>query len=144
MDNISDIIRVNYDKYKRDKLIFSFFSILYFVVLYFFYIKYIPLIKSFQLILIPLFSIVFLLTAINIRKGILFFIFVFPLINSIPYFFGIFEHTPHAPTALPLFLFFFLGWLVHRSIFPSEKKLSPSLSIFRPMIMFSLVIFILF
>lgn len=107
--------------------------------LYFFYLKYVPLVKPFQIILIPILFVVFTLTVIRVRGGTLFFIFSFPLINSLPYFFGIFEHIPHAPTALVLFLFYFLGWLVHNTLFKLE--LSFKHSIFQPMILFSIMIF---
>ena len=85
-------------------------AIAYGFSLYIFYLKYVPLIKTFQLILMPILLAVFILATVNVQWGILFFIFSFPLINSLPYFFGIFENIPHAPTALVLFLFFFLGW----------------------------------
>lgn len=112
----------------------------YVIGLYFFYLKYVPLVKPFQIILIPVLSAVFTLTVINLRLGTLFFIFSFPLINSLPYFFGIFEHTPHAPTALVLFLFYFLGWLVYNTLF--ESRLSLEHPIFKPIALFSTVIFV--
>ncbi|MHA1724548.1 MAG: O-antigen ligase family protein [Promethearchaeota archaeon] len=122
----------------RDRLFFSGFTLIYLIALYFFYIKYVPFVKPFQFILIPFLFITFILTVFNIQWGILFFIFSFPLINNLPYFFGIFENTPHAPIALILFLFFFLGWLVRNIIFPS--KLSFDYPIFKPMILFSILI----
>lgn len=106
--------------------------------LYFFYLKYVPLVKSFQILLLPLIFIVFVSTVISVQGGTLLFVFFFPLINSLPYFFSIFENIPHAPTSLVLFLFYFLGWLVHKSLFPSH--LSFKLPIFKPMILFSLMI----
>ena len=57
-----------------------------------------------------------------------------------PYFFGIFEQTPHAPTALVLFLFYFLGLLVHNTLFKSE--LSFKHPIIKPMILFSIFILV--
>jgi O-antigen ligase len=78
---------------------------------FFFYLKYVPLVRSFQLALVPVLLAAFVLTAVRREWGALFFVFCFPLINNLPYLFGIYEDTPHAPTALVLFLAFFLGWL---------------------------------
>jgi O-antigen ligase len=106
-----------------------------------FYWRYVPLIKSFQAVLLPILVLVFLLTALRIRWGTLFFIFAFPLINSIPYFFGIFGNVPHAPTALVLFLFYGLGWLVHQAFAqskpPLEKSLAGPISLFSILVMVS-------
>jgi O-antigen ligase len=77
----------------------------------FFYFKYVPLVPAFQKVLVPLLALSAFLTAANPWWGLLFFVFVFPLINNLPYFFGINESIPHAPTALVLFFGFFLGWL---------------------------------
>ena len=118
---------------KKRNIIFSLLSVCYIIGFYFFYLRYVPLVKSFQITLLPVLFIVFILTAINIQCGTLFFIFSFPLINNLPYFFGIFEHIPHAPTALVLFLFYFLGWLTHNIFF--ESKPSLKLPIFKPMIL---------
>ena len=108
------------------------------IALYFFYLKYVPLIKPLQIILAPILLIVFVLTLIRIQWGILAFIFSFPLINNLPYFFGIDEHILHAPTALILFLFFFLGWMVHSTFSKAEYSIGPP--IFKPMILFSSLI----
>lgn len=107
---------------------------------YLFYCRYVPLVTPFQIILIPILCIVFVLTIINVKWGILFFIFTFPLINNLPYFFGIYGSTPHAPTALVLFLAFFAGWLVH-SVF-SKSESSFEHPIFKPLILLSLLIFV--
>jgi len=124
----------------RSSLIFLFFTLVYTIFLCFFYFKYVPLVKNFQIILIPILFVIFVLTAINIRWGSLFFIFAFPLINSLPYFFGIFGDIPHAPTALTLFLFFLLGWLVHNSFF--RLGLSLKHLIYKPIILISILIVI--
>jgi len=107
----------------------------YGAALCFFYIKYVPLIKPFQIALVPPLVLVFILTALDLRRGTLFFIFLFPLINNLPYFFGIFEFTPHAPTALVLFLFFFFGWLVRRAF--GQPGPPPTDPIFKPILLFS-------
>jgi O-antigen ligase len=78
---------------------------------FFFYLKYVPLVRSFQVALVPVLLAAFVLTAVRREWGALFFVFCFPLINNLPYLFGIYEDTPHAPTALVLFLAFLLGWL---------------------------------
>jgi O-antigen ligase len=107
----------------------------YGAALYFFYVKYVPLIKPFQIALVPPLVLVFLLTALDIRRGTLAFIFLFPLINNLPYFYGIFEITPHAPTALVLFLFYFFGWLVRRAF--GRPGPPPSDPILKPILLFS-------
>ncbi len=107
---------------------------------YLFYCRYVPLVTPFQIILIPILCIVFVLTIINVKWGILFFIFTFPLINNLPYYFGIYGSTPHAPTALVLFLAFFAGWLVH-SVF-SKSESSFEHPIFKPLVLLSLLIFV--
>lgn len=112
---------------------------LYGTGLYFFYIRYVPIVKPFQTALIPILFLLFFLTAFKLRWGILFFVFSFPLINNLPYFFGIHEPLPHAPSALVLFLFFFLGWLVH-NVF-SQTELNFEHPIFRPLFLFSVVLF---
>jgi O-antigen ligase len=104
----------------------------------FFYYKYVPLIPYFQLALIPILCAAAVLTAANIRWGVLFFVFSFPLVNNLPYFFGINERTPHAPTALVLFMAFFLGWLVGR-VFAQPAATSLH-RIFKPLALFSALI----
>lgn len=115
-------------------------SILYSILLFFFYQKYVPLIRPFQLALAPVLFIIFLITSFKVEWGVLGFIFAFPLINNLPYFFGIYGHIPHAPTALVLFLFFFLGWLVNRSF--ADQKINTHHPVFRPLFLLSLVILI--
>jgi len=90
--------------------------------------------------MIPLLFLIFVVTAINARWGILIFVFLFPLINSIPYFFGIDRNIPHAPTVLVLFMVFFLGWLVNQV--HSYSHLNITHPVFRPLILCSLIIFV--
>jgi len=92
------------------------------------------------MILVPVLFLVLIITLINVERGILVFIFAFPLINNLPYFFGIDESIPHAPMALVLFLVFFLGWLLHNSFHSSKYHYNHPL--FKPLIIFSLIIFI--
>ena len=127
-------------KSKITRLSLIIFSIFFAFLLYFFYVKYVPLIPTFQIVLVPILFLALFLTALKIEQGTLFFVFAFPLINSLPYFFGIYEHIPHAPTALILFLFYFLGWCIHLGFSP--KKLSFNNSIFKPMALFALLILV--
>ncbi len=107
--------------------------------LIFFYYKYVPLVIPFQIILLPILCFAAILAWADIRAGTLFFIFTFPLINNLPYFFGIYEPLPHAPTALVLFLFFFLGYLFRRGSFKTEYHFDQT--IVKPIALFSLLIF---
>jgi O-antigen ligase len=115
-------------------------SLVYSGFFVFFYYKYVPLAKPFQTVLAPLLFILFLLTLWNIRVGITLFVFAFPLINNLPYFFGIYLDIPHAPTALVLFLTFLLGWLFHKSFFSS--RLTAGHPLFKPMALISLIILV--
>ena len=108
------------------------------VALYFFYIKYVPLVKTYQIFLVPILVVVFLLTALKKRAGILAFAFCFPLINNLPYFFGINETIPHAPSALVLFLAFFLGWIV--SVILGTDRFQRDHPVLQPMILLTLII----
>lgn len=120
--------------------VFLCISLIYSAAFALFYYTYVPLIGTFQLVLIPILLIVLVLTFLKIEWGIQFFVFAFPLINNLPYFFGIYGQIPHAPTALVLFLAFFFGWLLHNSFF--YAKLSFNRSLFKPLILFSLIVFV--
>jgi hypothetical protein len=128
------------EKSLKDRVAYLVVFLIYLALLCFFYNKYIPLHKSFQIALIPVLLLIFVSTCIRVRSGILIFVFFFPLINNLPYFFGIDENIPHASTALALFLFFFLGWLFHYVLFPS--KISFNHPVFKPLILFGSVVFI--
>jgi hypothetical protein len=129
---------INLDGSRKTQSIFAAFTLSFGICLYFFYLKYVPLVLPYQAILIPILFAVFVLTAVRLQWGILFFTFCFPLINGLPYFFGIFEPIPHAPAALVLFLFFFLGWLVHHCF--QTPKLSFNRPVFKPIILLSILI----
>lgn len=86
-----------------------------------FYLKYVPLVTLFQVILLPVLGLLVILTISDLEAGTLLFLFIFPLINNLPYYFGINESVPHAPTALVLFLFYFWAWLVRRASGLTEK-----------------------
>jgi O-antigen ligase len=126
-------------KNKNSKLIFLLLTAMYAISLYFFYVRYVPLVKDFQIALVPIIFIAVILTSVNIQWGTLFFIFCFPLINNLPYFFGLYEPLPLAPTALILFLFYFLGWLFYNTVHKSEFYLK--YPIFKPIVLFLIIIF---
>ncbi|MCX6575175.1 MAG: O-antigen ligase family protein [Candidatus Aminicenantes bacterium] len=111
-----------------------------FVLYGFFYYIYVPLVASFQLILIPLLLLTLILTLVRIEWGTFWFVFAFPLINNLPYFFGIHENIPHAPVALVLFLAFFLGWMARTSLSGLLPSFPVQLS--RPLTMLSLIVVI--
>ena len=115
-----------------------FFS--YAIGLWFFYIHYVPLVKPFQYVFLPILAAVAILTAANVQSGILLFVFSFLLINNLPYFFGIYEPIPHAPSALVLALFFLLGFLFRLLFF--GYHLSINHKIFRPIFLFSSIVII--
>jgi O-antigen ligase len=93
----------------------------------FFYV-YVPLVPRFLVWLAPFLVLTFVLTLWKTERGLLFFIFAFPLINNLPYFFGIGDTIPHAPTALVLFLVFFLAWLVRQAFFSEPHPLPSGLA----------------
>jgi len=111
-----------------------------FVLYGFFYYIYVPLVASFQLILVPLLLLTLILTLVRIEWGTLWFVFAFPLINNLPYFFGIHENIPHAPIALVLFLAFFLGWMAKKSFSGSLPSFPAQLS--KPLTLLSWLILI--
>jgi len=115
-------------------------SCLFALVFFFFFWKYVPLAGRFQMALAPLLILTFAATAVRLESGLLLFCFLFPLINNLPYFFGIQENTPHAPTSLVLFLAFALGWLVHGAAKPSSPR--SSLPVFRPVLLFAAIILV--
>ena len=115
-------------------------SLLVGITIGFFYYKYVPLVKSFQIALIPVLLAVFLTTIINRTWGTLLFIFVFPLINNLPYFFGIAEPFPFAPTALVLCLFYLWARLIGIATKgPGPMTFRP---IFRPMSLFVVLVIV--
>ncbi|MBE0461840.1 MAG: O-antigen ligase family protein [Candidatus Aminicenantes bacterium] len=124
----------------KSKLLLLFLILVYIVGFCLFYYKYVPLIKSFQMALIPFLFIIIALTALNVEWGILFFAFSFPLINNLPYFFGIYGHIPHAPTALVLFLAFFAGWLINNLF--SDSEIDFNYPVFKPLLLLSLILLV--
>ncbi|MHB8055223.1 MAG: hypothetical protein ACYDH3_08255, partial [Candidatus Aminicenantales bacterium] len=86
----------------KRRLFFGAAMVAYATLLAVFYWKYVPIVAPYQAALVPLLLIVTIVTAIDIRRGLLTFIFLFPLINNLPYFFKLYEPLPMAPSALVL------------------------------------------
>ncbi len=129
----------DFNSIKLKYFLYSAGTAAYILLLYFFYKKYVPLMASFQAVMIPLVFIVFIIAAFDVKKGLYVFIFFFPLVNSLPYFFNISDSIPHAPAALVLFLFFFLGWGIN-IIFISKRKIKKDFSIFKPVWLSALLV----
>ena len=127
-------MRMKYQRRGR----YLFLAVAYAFGLYFFYLKYVPLVPIFQAVLAPLLILVTVSTLFHFERGTLVFIFVFPLINSLPYIFRIYENIPQAPTALVLFLFYFWGILLRAGFVGLELKAKDPL--FRVIKLFSLLI----
>ena len=108
-------------KIQKENLKYLALAVIGGAALYSFYLKYVPLVTSFQVILLSVLGLLVILTISGIEAGTLFFIFVFPLVNNLPYYFGINETVPHAPTALILFLFYFWAWLIRKASGRAEK-----------------------
>jgi len=117
------------------RLAFAGISLLAISALGLFYIRYVPLVRPFQTALLPILLAVFLTALVRPVWGILLFIFAFPLINNLPYFFGLAEPLPQAPTALVLCLFYLLALLLRGII--AGPILPSSHPIFRPMVLFA-------
>ncbi len=125
------------------RLLFAAATIVYTLLLGIFYWKYVPLVAGYQLTLAPVLILLTIWTAIDIRRGLIAFIFLFPLINNLPYFFKLYEPLPTAPSALILFLFFFWGWLLHRTFVapdPARDGEKPNEPIFTPLRLFAALV----
>ena len=127
---------MKYSPFQR--VLFLFAAVAGGIGLYFFYVKYVPLVWPFQLILLPLSLALFILTVVHFKAGTLIFVFCFPLINFLPYIFKIYENIPQAPTAIVLFLFFFLGFLLRAALW--GERLENTHKIFRPIQLLSILI----
>ena len=106
--------------------------------LYIFFVKYVPLVGPFQAAFLPVLTAVLFITLVDARKGTLLFIALFPLVNSLPYFFKLYEPLPMAPAALVLFLFFFGGWL--GSLLLRNRELYRDAPLFRPLGLFAALV----
>ncbi len=123
------------------KLIFFILRLLIVFVLFFlfflFYLRYVPFVRAFQIVLVPILLLVFLLTFFRRKCGILLFVFLIPVANSIPYFF----HFKSAPFVLILFLVFFLSILTIWAIFGVRPFSIPSIPFFQSFLFISLISF---
>jgi hypothetical protein len=102
--------------------------------LFFFYIRYVPHVAPYECVLLPWVIGACGLAALTPRWGTFFFLFSFPLINNLPYYFGLDESFAQAPAALVLFLFFFLGLLIRRTYAPGRIVLDNP--VFKPGLLF--------
>ena len=84
-----------------------------------FYVRYVPLVGPFQAALVPFLVAVAGLALARPAWGMMAFIFALPLVNSLPYFFGLSEPLPMAPTALVLGLAFLWADFLRRSVSPA-------------------------
>lgn len=96
-----------------------------------FYYKYVPLVPGFQAVLVPVLLAAAGAALLSRRLGLLAFTFLFPLVNILPYFFGLHDPLPHAPAALVLGLAFLLGALFREAVRPARLDFGPS--VVRPM-----------
>ena len=124
----------------KTKIFYSSLGVIYLAGFCFFYYTYVPLVKPFQAALIPVLVTAMVTTVINVEWGMLFFVFALPLINNLPYFFGITLDIPHAPTALLLALAFFFGLLINKLFFNSKLNLRSPLT--KPLFLFSIIVLI--
>ncbi len=92
----------------------------------YFYYLYVPLHGPFQAVFAPLLAATTIAAAIDRRWGSLVFLALLAPINSLPYFFGIYENRMHAPAALVLFLCFGIGLLARWGLSGGSGKSRPS------------------
>lgn len=99
---------------------------------------YVPLVPAFLAVLAPLCLAVMAATAVAPRRGALLFVFLFPLVNGLPYFFRLADLCPAQP-ALVLCLFYGLGWLLARAFqgAPAPRRPRP---VDRPLRLFAVLI----
>jgi hypothetical protein len=131
------------DLQRNGRIVFTAATAFYGILLGAFYWKYVPLVAGFQLAFLFPLLLVTIWTAIDVERGLLVFIFLFPLINNLPYFFKLYEPLPMAPSALVLFLFFFLGWLLRQAINSPDPACDgerPKELIFTPLRFFAVLV----
>lgn len=109
------------------------------ILLIFFYLRYVPIVRYFQAILIPILIFLFLLTFIKRKSGILLFTFLIPVTNSIPYFF----HIKSAPIGLVIFLPLFLSLLLRWAVLGEKPFKIPSVPFYNTFLFISLISFLL-
>jgi len=106
-----------------------------------FYYKYVPLVPAFQVVLIPALVALLIVTAVRLEWGFGLFILFLPLINSLPYFFGLSGAIPIAPTALVAGLVLGGGWLLHGAFFMADGLRFPGF-LRRPLFAWALLLVI--
>lgn len=124
----------------KARIFYCSLGVFYLAGFFFFYYKYVPLVKPFQAALIPVLITAIVTTVLKVEWGMLFFVFALPLINNLPYFFGITLDLPHAPTALVLALAFFFGLLINKLFFNSKLDLHSPLA--KPLFLFAIIVLI--
>lgn len=121
------------------KLVFPIFHlsiVLIFLLLFFLlYLRYVPVVWTFQIVLVPIFLSVFILTFLKRKYGLLLFVFLIPVINSVPHFF----HFKSAPIGLILFFVLFISLLMRWAIFGEEPFRFPSIPFFQSFFFISLL-----
>lgn len=100
--------------------------------------KYVPGVPAFQLAFGPILFGLAVLAWRNLGAGTIALIFFVPLVNNLPYFFGLHEPLPVAPAALVLFLFYFLGVAWRRG--DGGDIGAPDGAIARPLALFGLLV----
>lgn len=103
-----------------------------------FYARYVPLVGAYQAALGPVLAAVFAATLIRPFRGTLLFIFAFPLVNSLPYFFGLAEPLPMAPAALVLGLAFLFAYVLRAAVVPPALPVPSPVS--RPLALFAALV----
>ncbi len=106
--------------------------VLFFIL---FYLRYVPIVRAFQIILLPILLSIFFVTLFKRNAGILLFVFLIPVTNSLPYFFQI----ESAPIGLVLFLALFLSLLARWATFGERPFKLPSIPFFSTFLCISLV-----
>lgn len=121
----------------KNRRICLFLGVIFYVVAFgTLYYKYVPRVLDFQLVLIPVVLVTIIVTANSIRYGTLLVVFFIPIVNSLPYFYGLSGFNP-------LFFVFYglvLGLLIHQAVHPEVPSLKNPLLL--PVIGISLVLIV--
>lgn len=121
-------------------LIFRLSIVLIFLLLFLLlYLRYVPVVWTFQIVLVPIFLSVFILTFLKRKYGLLLFVFLIPVINSVPHFF----HFKSAPIALILFFVPFLSLLMRWAISGEGPFRFPSIPFFQSFFFISMLSFLI-
>lgn len=125
------------------KLVFFIFRLsivsVLFSLFFLLYSRYVPFVRAFQIVLVPILLSIFFLTFFRRKYGILLFVFLIPVTNSIPHFF----HFKSAPIGPILFFVLFLSLLTRWAIFRERPFRLPSIPFFLSFLFISLISFTL-